>query len=108
MAKNKTSKPKPGKTAGKKALSPKPTAKAKPKRTPKAPPAPAPAQEPSIEQPIEPADAETPEQPSRRRRKSQPGYAIGEALRDILDLKDKQVDKVCQDLRDVLERSRKA
>jgi DNA topoisomerase-6 subunit B len=34
--------------------------------------------------------------------------AIGEALRDILDLKEKQVDKVCRDLRDVLERSRKA
>ena len=33
--------------------------------------------------------------------------AIGEALRDILDLKDKQVDKVCDDLKDVLERSRK-
>ena len=33
--------------------------------------------------------------------------AIGEALRDILDLKEKQVDKVCEDLKDVLERSRK-
>jgi len=34
--------------------------------------------------------------------------AIGEALRDILDLKEKQVERVCEDLRDVLERSRKA
>ncbi|MCE5327449.1 MAG: DNA topoisomerase VI subunit B [Planctomycetaceae bacterium] len=33
--------------------------------------------------------------------------AIGEALRDILDLKDPQVSKVCDNLRDVLERSRK-
>ena len=33
--------------------------------------------------------------------------AIGEALRDILDLKEKQVTRVCEDLRDVLERSRK-
>ena len=33
--------------------------------------------------------------------------AIGEALRDILDLKEKEVDRVCDDLRDVLERSRK-
>jgi len=33
--------------------------------------------------------------------------AIGEALRDILDLKKKQVSRVCEDLRDVLERSRK-
>lgn len=33
--------------------------------------------------------------------------AIGEALRDILELKDKQVDKVCQDLKHVLEHSRK-
>ncbi len=33
--------------------------------------------------------------------------AIGEALRDILDLKDKQVDRVCGELKDVLERSRK-
>ncbi len=33
--------------------------------------------------------------------------AIGEALRDILTLKDKEVDAVCEDLRTVLERSRK-
>jgi DNA topoisomerase-6 subunit B len=33
--------------------------------------------------------------------------AIGEALRDILDLKDRQVKKVCTDLKAVLERSRK-
>ncbi len=33
--------------------------------------------------------------------------AIGEALRDILDLKEKQVNGVCENLRDVLERSRK-
>ncbi len=33
--------------------------------------------------------------------------AIGEALRDILELKEKQVNKVCNDLKDVLERSRK-
>jgi len=33
--------------------------------------------------------------------------AIGEALRDILDLKDRQVAKVCKDLKGVLERSRK-
>jgi len=33
--------------------------------------------------------------------------AIGEALRDILNLKDKDVDRVCADLKDVLERSRK-
>ncbi|MCE5279497.1 MAG: DNA topoisomerase VI subunit B [Planctomycetaceae bacterium] len=33
--------------------------------------------------------------------------AIGEALRDILELKDPQVTKVCDNLRDVLERSRK-
>ncbi|MBN2294097.1 MAG: DNA topoisomerase VI subunit B [Pirellulales bacterium] len=33
--------------------------------------------------------------------------AIGEALRDILTLKDAQVTKVCDDLKDVLERSRK-
>jgi DNA topoisomerase-6 subunit B len=33
--------------------------------------------------------------------------AIGEALRDILELKDKQVDKVCQNLKHVLEHSRK-
>jgi DNA topoisomerase-6 subunit B len=33
--------------------------------------------------------------------------AIGEALRDILDLKDKQVVSVCDNLKDVLERSRK-
>ncbi|MBN1943705.1 MAG: DNA topoisomerase VI subunit B [Phycisphaerae bacterium] len=33
--------------------------------------------------------------------------AIGEALRDILDLKDKQVVSVCDRLKDVLERSRK-
>ena len=33
--------------------------------------------------------------------------AIGEALRDILSLKDSQVDKVCEDLKTVLERSRK-
>ncbi|MCK5556748.1 MAG: DNA topoisomerase VI subunit B, partial [Candidatus Hydrogenedentes bacterium] len=33
--------------------------------------------------------------------------AIGEALRDILDLKDKQVKTVCNNLKDVLERSRK-
>ncbi len=33
--------------------------------------------------------------------------AIGEALRDILALKDKQVDKVCEDLKDILEKSRK-
>ncbi len=31
----------------------------------------------------------------------------GEALRDVLDLKGKQVTRVCEDLRDVLERSRK-
>ncbi len=33
--------------------------------------------------------------------------AIGEALRDILDLKDRQVSRVCSDLKDVLQRSRK-
>jgi DNA topoisomerase-6 subunit B len=33
--------------------------------------------------------------------------AIGEALRDILELNDKQVDKVCQNLKHVLEHSRK-
>jgi len=33
--------------------------------------------------------------------------AIGEALRDILDLKDRQVTRLCGSLRDVLERSRK-
>ncbi len=33
--------------------------------------------------------------------------AIGEALRDILDLKDREVTRVCDDLKDVLERSRK-
>ncbi len=33
--------------------------------------------------------------------------AIGEALRDILALKDRQVSRVCNNLRDVLERSRK-
>ncbi len=33
--------------------------------------------------------------------------AIGEALRDILDLKDKQVDTTCDKLKDILERSRK-
>ncbi len=33
--------------------------------------------------------------------------AIGEALRDILDLKDRQVKTVCNNLKDVLERSRK-
>jgi len=33
--------------------------------------------------------------------------AIGEALRDILDLKDKQVDELCEELKGVLERSRK-
>ncbi|MBI5722524.1 MAG: DNA topoisomerase VI subunit B [Planctomycetes bacterium] len=33
--------------------------------------------------------------------------AIGEALRDILDLKEKQVDKVCKDLKKILEHSRK-
>jgi DNA topoisomerase-6 subunit B len=33
--------------------------------------------------------------------------AIGQALRDILDLKDKQVDKVCGELKDILEKSRK-
>jgi DNA topoisomerase-6 subunit B len=33
--------------------------------------------------------------------------AIGEALRDILDLKDKQVEKTCHRLKGVLERSRK-
>jgi DNA topoisomerase VI subunit B len=33
--------------------------------------------------------------------------AIGEALRDILDLKEKQVEGVCDNLKDVLERSRK-
>ncbi len=33
--------------------------------------------------------------------------AIGEALRDILDLKEKDVEKVCANLKDVLERSRK-
>ncbi|MGC9454989.1 MAG: DNA topoisomerase VI subunit B [Phycisphaerae bacterium] len=33
--------------------------------------------------------------------------AIGEALRDILDLKEKQVDKTCEQLKGVLERSRK-
>jgi len=33
--------------------------------------------------------------------------AIGEALRDILDLKDKQVTAVCESLKDVLEKSRK-
>jgi len=33
--------------------------------------------------------------------------AIGEALRDILDLKDRQVTRVCSNLKDILERSRK-
>ncbi|MFW6132540.1 MAG: DNA topoisomerase VI subunit B [Planctomycetota bacterium] len=33
--------------------------------------------------------------------------AIGEALRDILDLKDAQVNRVCGDLKDILQRSRK-
>jgi DNA topoisomerase-6 subunit B len=33
--------------------------------------------------------------------------AIGEALQDILDLKDKQVQSVCGNLKDILERSRK-
>ncbi|MFP3938030.1 MAG: DNA topoisomerase VI subunit B [Phycisphaerae bacterium] len=33
--------------------------------------------------------------------------AIGEALRDILDLKERQVDKTCEQLKGVLERSRK-
>ena len=33
--------------------------------------------------------------------------AIGEALRDILDLKDRQVARLCGNLKDVLERSRK-
>jgi DNA topoisomerase-6 subunit B len=33
--------------------------------------------------------------------------AIGEALRDILELKEKQVSQVCDDLKDVLARSRK-
>jgi DNA topoisomerase VI subunit B len=33
--------------------------------------------------------------------------AIGEALQDILDLKEKQVEKVCGNLKDILERSRK-
>jgi len=33
--------------------------------------------------------------------------AIGQALRDILDLEDKQVEKVCSDLKDILQRSRK-
>jgi DNA topoisomerase VI subunit B len=33
--------------------------------------------------------------------------AIGEALRDILDLKDKQVAATCDNLKDILERSRK-
>ncbi|MFP4140989.1 MAG: DNA topoisomerase VI subunit B [Planctomycetota bacterium] len=33
--------------------------------------------------------------------------AIGEALQEILDLKDKQVDQLCDDLKGVLERSRK-
>ncbi|MDY6913342.1 MAG: DNA topoisomerase VI subunit B [Planctomycetota bacterium] len=33
--------------------------------------------------------------------------AIGQALRDILDLKDRQVTKLCKDLKDVLERTRK-
>ena len=33
--------------------------------------------------------------------------AIGEALRDILDLKDRQVARLCNSLKDVLERSRK-
>ncbi len=33
--------------------------------------------------------------------------AIGEALRDILDLKPRQVDKLCKNLKNVLERSRK-
>jgi DNA topoisomerase-6 subunit B len=33
--------------------------------------------------------------------------AIGEALRDILELKDKQVDATCDKLKDILERSRK-
>ena len=33
--------------------------------------------------------------------------AIGEALRDILELKDRQVSRLCNNLRDVLERSRK-
>jgi DNA topoisomerase VI subunit B len=33
--------------------------------------------------------------------------AIGEALRDILDLKEKDVDNLCDSLKDVLERSRK-
>ena len=33
--------------------------------------------------------------------------AIGEALRDILDLKARQVQRICKDLKDVLKRSRK-
>jgi len=33
--------------------------------------------------------------------------AIGEALRDILDLKDRQVDAVCRNLKNILERTRK-
>jgi len=33
--------------------------------------------------------------------------AIGEALRDILELKDRQVSRVCNNLKDILERSRK-
>jgi DNA topoisomerase-6 subunit B len=33
--------------------------------------------------------------------------AIGEALRDILDLKERQVSKVCSDLKAVLQRGRK-
>jgi len=33
--------------------------------------------------------------------------AIGEALRDILNLKDRQVDRLCGDLKEVLKRSRK-
>jgi DNA topoisomerase-6 subunit B len=33
--------------------------------------------------------------------------SIGEALRDILDLKDSEVDDVCFNLKDVLEKSRK-
>ncbi|MCK4277316.1 MAG: hypothetical protein KAX78_12420 [Phycisphaerae bacterium] len=33
--------------------------------------------------------------------------AIGEALRDILELKERQVSKVCANLKDILQRSRK-
>ena len=33
--------------------------------------------------------------------------AIGEALRDILELKDRQVTRICNNLKDILEKSRK-